>query len=191
MHSYRFRILTDDDEDFLMDIEVKATQTFLDFHNAIKKFCNILSNELASFYICDDNWRKKTEIMLIDMSEPENKEQQKPYFVMENAYLNQIINNPHQKLMYVYDFIKMHTFYVELIKINKTSDSIDYPALIKKEGSLNLNTPSGMLGFIDDDDAEDSLHEDNENFFGTEADPDEMDSFDTDIYLNDTDKFDE
>lgn len=188
MHSYRFRILTEENEDFLMDIEVKATQSFLDFHNAIKKFCNITTNELASFYICDDNWRKKTEIMLIDMSDTEVKDVPKPIIIMENAFLNKIINNPHQKFLYVYDFIKMHTFYIELFKINQTSDSIDYPALIKKEGDINLNTSSGLLGFIDDDETEDILPETEEIFFGTETDPEDMDNFETDIFLNDSDK---
>jgi hypothetical protein len=188
MHAYRFRILSEENEDFLMDIELKAKQSFLDFHNALKKFSNITSNELASFYVCDDKWRKKTEIMLIDMNEPD-EESTKPVITMEKALMNQIIDNPHQKFLYVYDFMKMHTFYIELMQIRPTSSSLEYPALIKKEGEINLNKPSGLLGFIEEDDAPDLVSDEDETLFGTEADPDELDSLNTDMFINDSDKF--
>jgi len=187
MHAYRFRILSEENEDFLMDVEVKATQTFLDFHNAIKKYCKIESNELASFYLCDDKWRKKTEIILVDMSEPENEnENKKPTLVMENSVLNQVIINPHQRFLYVYDFLKMHTFYVELMSIKDTSPSLDYPALIKKEGEIKLNKPSGLLGFLDEDPSLEELPNDKESFFGEEADPEDLDGLESDIFFDDT-----
>lgn len=187
MHAYRFRILSEENEDFLMDIDVKASQSFLDFHNAIKQFCNITTNELASFYICDDKWRKKTEIMLIDMSDPDESKEKKPSLVMENAFMNQVIDNPHQKFLYIYDFIKMHTFYIELTQIKETSSSLDYPALIKKEGEINLKNPSDMLGFLDEDEEIDIIPDDTESFFGSETDPDEINDLETDLFFGDND----
>jgi hypothetical protein len=190
MHAYKFRIQSEENEDFLMDIEVKASQSFLDFHNAIKQFCNITSNELASFYVCDDKWRKKTEIMLIDMSETDEEDQdKKPVLTMEKAVLNKVIDNPHQRFLYVYDFMKMHTFYIELIQIKPTSASVDYPVLIKKEGDLNLNKPSGLLGFLEEDESLEIIPDDAESFFGEEADPDELDNLNTDTFFEDSEKF--
>jgi hypothetical protein len=192
MHTYRFRILSEENEDFLLDIEVKATQTFLDFHHAIKQHCNITTNELASFYLCDDKWRKKTEIMLIDMSEePAEGEQPKPVLLMENALMNQVINNPHQKFLYVYDFLKMHTFYLEMMKICTSDPAVQYPALIKKEGEINLNKPSGLLGFIEEEEV--IIPDETETFFIDDDqvdDVDDIDDIETDMfYGNDPEKF--
>jgi hypothetical protein len=189
MHTYRFRILSEENEDFLLDIEVKATQSFLDFHHAIKHHCGILTNELASFYLCDDKWRKKTEIMLIDMSEePLDGEQPKPVLLMENALMNQVIDNPHQKFLYVYDFLKMHTFYVELMKINKADSAIEYPALIKKEGEINLAKPSGLLGFIDEEEM--IIPDEAEAFFSDDDQENDIDDIETDMfYGSDPEKF--
>jgi len=190
MHTYRFRILSEENEDFLLDIEVKATQTFLDFHHAIKQHCNITTNELASFYLCDDKWRKKTEIMLIDMSEePAEGEQPKPVLLMENALMNQVINNPHQKFLYVYDFLKMHTFYLEMMKICTSDPNVQYPALIKKEGEINLNKPSGLLGFIEEEE-EVIIPDETETFFIDDDQVDDVDDIETDMfYGNDPEKF--
>lgn len=170
-----------------MDIEVKASQSFLDFHNAIKHYSNITSNELASFYICDDKWRKKTEIMLIDMSDPDGTQEKKPFLVMENAFMNQVIDNPHQKFLYIYDFIRMHTFYIELMQIKETSSSLDYPALIKKEGEINLKNPSDMLGFLDEEEGIEILPDNEESFFGSETDPDDLENLETDLFFGEND----
>jgi hypothetical protein len=195
MHAYRFRLHFDENEDFLMDIELKANQTFFDFHNAIKSFCNITTNELASFYLCDDKWRKKKEIQLLEMKldEPGKAEkddtQTKPApLLMEKTQLNTIIDNPHQKFLYVYDFLKMHTFYVELMKIIPTSSNIEYPALIKKEGEISLAKPSGLLGFLEDDEAISIITEDEaDSLFDNDGHADDYDDLETKMYYGEND----
>ena len=52
MHAYRFRMLMDDQEDFLRDFEILSSQTFLDFHNLIRESVELQGNELASFFVC-------------------------------------------------------------------------------------------------------------------------------------------
>jgi len=184
MHTYRFRILSEQNEDFLLDIDVLANQTFLDLHNTIKSFCNINSNELASFYICDDKWRKKKEIMLIDMN-LENSEQEQnsePVILMEDIKLNQIINNPHQKFIYVYDFMKMHTFYVEMMSVKQSDDKQKYPLLVKKESTINLNIASKNIELIDD--CFTNPIEEDSSFFEDDVQEEDLDTLGTDIYYD-------
>jgi len=38
-----------------------ASQTFLDLHKLIVETVELKGNELASFFICDRNWRKKVK----------------------------------------------------------------------------------------------------------------------------------
>ncbi len=69
MHAYRFRMLHEDQEDFLRDFDILASQSFADFHQIIKQSVELSGNELASFFVCDRNWRKKKEITLINMQD--------------------------------------------------------------------------------------------------------------------------
>ncbi len=194
MHAYKFRIQFEENEDFCMDVELKASQTFLDFHNAIKNFCQITTNELASFFISDDSWRKKKEIMLFDMNEGQYDDEElkaKKPMIMETSVLNKVIINPHQRFLYVYDFIKMHTFSIELIQIKEASSAIEYPALIKKEGEVKLTKPSNdLLGLLDDDEAfPEDLSDNRELLYGDEPDPEELNDLSADIFSEDPDKF--
>lgn len=190
MHAYRFRVLSEENEDFLLDIEVKATQTFLDFHLALKSFCNITNNELASFFVCDDKWRRKSEIILVDMgvSDEDTKQseqsEKKPVMVMEKVKLNQIIIDPHQRFMYIYDFMHMHTFYIELTHIKPTIKTIQYPSLIKKEGEINFNTSASKINLLLEDEELGQIPDLDEDdpFFGQEADGEDLGNLETDIF---------
>ena len=72
MHAYRFRLLAEDQDEFLRDIDILANQTFEDFHRALIAMFNLNSEELASFYICDNKWRRIKELTLIDMGHDED-----------------------------------------------------------------------------------------------------------------------
>lgn len=154
MYAYRFRVYSEDFDDFEMYVELLSVQTFLDFHQAIKKFLNINSNELASFYLCDDKWRKIQEITLIDMGfdeesnlNSENKLNKKPILLMETTRLNSAITNPHQKMLYIYDYAMLYTFQIELVKIFQANSKNEYPVLVKKQGTINLtNSFDPMYG---------------------------------------------
>lgn len=155
MYAYRFRVYSEDFDDFQMYVELLSVQTFFDFHQAIKKFLNINSNELASFYLCDDKWRKIQEITLIDMKNDdesnlntENKFNKKPMLLMEKTRLNNAINNPHQKMLYIYDYAMLYTFQIELVQIFQASSKNEYPVLVKKEGTVKLtNSCDPIYGF--------------------------------------------
>ncbi|MEZ5082068.1 MAG: hypothetical protein R2750_01225 [Bacteroidales bacterium] len=69
MHIYKFRMLSGENDDFVRDIEIQASQTFKHFHDIINDCIVMKGNELASFHICDQKWNKNTEITLIDMLE--------------------------------------------------------------------------------------------------------------------------
>lgn len=69
MQAFRFRILFEDQNVFIRDIEIKDDNSFEDFHNIIQESVNLGGNELASFFICDNEWNKISEITLIDMAD--------------------------------------------------------------------------------------------------------------------------
>lgn len=151
MHSYRFRLLYEEQEEFLRDFDVLASQTFLDFHNLIVQSVELKGDELASFFICDKNWRKKKEITLIDMKQSnedsipyeDDDEDNKsgrvnriPIYEMANVKIKDLIDDPHQRLLYEYDFLNPKTFFIELMKINNADPKEQYPICVKSVGKL-------------------------------------------------------
>ncbi|MFI5221893.1 MAG: hypothetical protein ACHQK8_06180, partial [Bacteroidia bacterium] len=66
-----------------------------------------------------------------DMSEDDEKN----IPIMKKSKLAEYIIDPHQKIIYVYDFIELWTFNIELVAIYlKEKAGTKYPAITKKAG---------------------------------------------------------
>jgi len=138
MHAYKFRITSDENDEFLREIDVLANQTFEDFHKSLVSTCKFEGNELASFYLCDNQWRKRREITLMDMTMDGDDDEKKDdnTIIMKDAKLNQIINDPHQKMLYVYDYLKMITLNIELVKIAQADLTFHFPVISKEASEI-------------------------------------------------------
>lgn len=135
MALYKFRVRSEEDDTFYFDVEIQSNQTFENLHNCILQTLKFDNSQLASFYISDDRWVKGKEITLLDMNE--NEEEKIP--VMSESVLCKFIENPHQKLIYVYDFMDMWTFQLELMKIlPKEEPHTSYPRVVKIQGTPPL-----------------------------------------------------
>lgn len=147
MHAYRFRLLAEDQDEFLRDIDILASQSFEDFHQFLITMFKLKSDELASFYICDNKWRRLKELTLIDMDHDEEaddededekpaKKNKLPVFVMKQVKIKDIIDDPHQRLIYEYDFLNPVVFYIELFKIVPGDKRHNYPQCARSEGEF-------------------------------------------------------
>ncbi|MBK6962828.1 MAG: hypothetical protein IPH20_02570 [Bacteroidales bacterium] len=152
MHVYRFRLLYEDQEDFLRDFDILSSQTFADFHKIVKQSVELPGNELASFFVCDRNWRKKREITLINMhneaqeaADYEERRGPKPARIpvteMDKVRIKDIIDDPHQRLLYEYDFLNPRVFFIELTRILEAGNKDQYPLCVKSTGKLTINAP--------------------------------------------------
>jgi hypothetical protein len=170
MQAYRFRLLSEEQDDFLRDIEIKPGQTFKDFHDIILESVEITGNELASFFICDPQWNKEREITLIDMGlkvpdtdfdEDERKPVKVPIpvMIMEDVKIREVIEDPHQRILFEYNFLNPRTFFIELLKIVDADPKKVYPVCVKKEGTLTPSTTPNFLSFLDDPDEDAMLGE--------------------------------
>ncbi len=147
MHAYRFRLMREDHAEFVRDVDVLANQTFEDLHSAFVSLFALNTNELASFYICDHKWRRMKELTLIDMQHNEyhddedddferEKKNKLPVFVMNQAKIKDMIDDPHQRLIYEYDFLSPVVFYIELMKIVPGNPDAAYPVCVRSEGEF-------------------------------------------------------
>jgi hypothetical protein len=170
MQVYRFRLLFEEQEDFLRDIEIKPGQTFKDFHDIILQSVDIESNELASFFICDPGWNKEREITLIDMglkvpdSDFDDDVRRPatipiPVMIMEDVKIKEVIEDPHQRMLFEYNFLNPTTFFIELMKIVEGDPKKTYPICVKKEGAMTPTAAPNFLSFLDDPDEDAMLGE--------------------------------
>jgi hypothetical protein len=187
MHAYKFRLLSDENDEFLRDIEIKSTQTFKDFHNIIKKVAGIDGNELASFFICDRKWNKMKEITLIDMEEDDYESEQEdlddeeeetefrmPLSIMEKSVIKDFIDDPHQRILYEYDILNQSSLYIELIKISPTDPKAKYPVCVKSKGTLTA-PKSVKEDFVPEDIDESELLKEFEEMLNHDVEGEETD----------------
>lgn len=134
MAVYKFKLTFEDYEDIIRVIEIKSTQNFLDLHKAILASISFDEKQMASFYMSNDTWKKGQEITLEDMSDDE-EDPSKRIPVMRKSPLHDYIDDPHQKIIYVYDFLEMWTMHLELFGIEiKDNPAIKYPVCSKSIG---------------------------------------------------------
>lgn len=133
---YRFRIVLDVLDDVFRDIEVRENSNLEDFHNSITQAFGFDGTEMASFYVSDGEWNQGEEIVLFDMSEGNNSVR-----MMNETIIKDIVSEKNTKLIYVYDFLSMWTFYVELAEIIEPTESTDYPNLLFSHGVLPESPP--------------------------------------------------
>ena len=67
---FKFKILSDKVEDFVMHIEADAKNTFFELHEVIQEGCRYDPSELASFFLADEEWDKGLEITMFPNKSP-------------------------------------------------------------------------------------------------------------------------
>ncbi len=165
---YRFRVILDNDteEDIFRDFEIRESDNMEDLHNVITQSFGFDGTEMASFYLSDEEWNQGEEISLFDLSDGLNKVK-----LMSDTKISDTAHEAQTKLIYVYDFLSMWTFFVELAEIVEVVESTDYPNLMYVQGQVPTEAPDKIF----EADAE-------ENF--NEFDDDLNDDFNTDDYDN-------
>ena len=133
---YRIRIILDVKEDVFRDIEIEATSTLEDLHHAITQSFGFLGNEMASFYKSNESWHQGEELALESM---ENG------FNMRDEPLNKIFTSSQHHLIYVYDFLNLWTFFVELKETADIISSSSYPNLIYSKGDVPEEAPEKIF----------------------------------------------
>lgn len=133
MKVYRFRVLLQhEDEDIFRDIDIYPSHNLQDLHNSIQVAFEFDNSQMASFYLSNDEWEKGEEMTLFDMNEAGGVQEIK---MMAEVVLEDTLSGEGDKLLYLFDFMNLWTFHVELVQILEASDKVTYPAIINVAGS--------------------------------------------------------
>ena len=133
---FKFRILSPESDDFLLDVELSYDSTLLDFHNLLQKTLNYNPAEMTSFFKSDVEWEKFQEFTLFDMGVEVDEDEYEGYeedeiplapIAMENALLGKIITERFDRLVYVFDLFNERELYIELIETKEGEPEQVYP----------------------------------------------------------------
>lgn len=181
---FNFRIVSDGAETFKREIKIDAQGTFLDLKNAICDSVGYDKTMMDSFFICDDGWEKRKEITYEDMDLDSDQEA----WLMDDAILEDFIDDEGQKVLYVFDYMTDRAMYMEMTEM--------IPGQTLKDPVCTLalgNAPKQTID-MDEFDAQvdakmakaiTSVEDLDEEFYGSdEFNPDE---FDAEGYTDDMD----
>lgn len=127
---YRVRIIFDNDKDILRDIELKSSTNLEKFHKIILESFGIVGNELASFYKSNEKWEFIHEIPLVNFDNELES--------MKSLKIDSLLTLKESKLLYVYDYLNLNTFFIELVEVCKAIQNTKYPNIIFSEGEISL-----------------------------------------------------
>lgn len=163
---YKIRVILDTEEDVIRTIMVDHKINLETLHQNIANAFGFDGSEMASFYLSDSEWNQGQEIPLFNMSETGDG------ISMENTLLEAAMEFVESKMIYVYDFLNMWTFYVEVLEISKETQP-NLPKTLLSVGEIPEQAPNKE--FIADD-----FSDDLDDEFGSEFES--LDDFDFDNY---------
>ena len=169
---YKFRVILDAEEDIFRDIAILSEDTLEDLHNAIFNSFGFDGMEVASFYTCDATWNQEDEIPMFDAGEVPGEQK-----TMSDYQLEDLLDKQNTKIIYVYDFINMWTFLVELAAIEDQIPGNSYPETIFSHGEM----PDEAI----EKNFEADMHDDIYGEFEDDLDEDDLDMFSGDDSFED------
>ncbi len=133
---FHFQILSPEQKDFRLEVELSKRHTFFDFHSIIQKSLGYESHQLASFFVSDQRGLKEKEISLLDLGM-----NGAAYYIMQKTNLSDLVVSIGQKLIYTFDFLNDRSLLIELTDIIMEKN-LSEPMVTLKLGE----TPQQVLG---------------------------------------------
>ena len=131
-----------DKSESMRDIEIDSSATFESFHRAILDAFDFKGEEMASFYVSDEEWNYGREIPLADMGIEE--EGKKPPVIMKDMLISDCMRSTQQRFIYSYDFMSMWTFMVELVAARESDEVLETPQVV-----MTVNDPPSEFSRVD------------------------------------------
>ena len=137
---YKIRVILDTKEDVIRTLLVDDKKNLESLHLTIAKSFGFKGQEMASFFRTDEQWVQGEEIPLFNMAESGEG------ISMQTCILNSTLIEENSKLIYVYDFLNMWTFYVEVIQIS-SQEKEGLPQIILTVGEIPDEAPKKRVYF--------------------------------------------
>ncbi|WP_297091673.1 hypothetical protein [uncultured Draconibacterium sp.] len=133
---YQFQIISQETQNFRLEVALDEKHSFFDFHSIIQKSVGFESHQLASFFVSNNRWRKLVEISMLDLGI-----NGAAYYIMQKTKLHDLLQNVGQHLIYTFDFLNDRSFFIELTGIIM-GKNLNEPLVALKQG----DSPVQVLG---------------------------------------------
>ena len=165
---FTFRFISDEEEDFVLDVNINHDQTFFQLHQAINEALQYDVNQLASFFTSNDHWEKMHEITLEDMGGDGLVK------TMAATTIEDYFSKKGQRLLYVFDYFNERLLFGSVVRTIDAIPPVKLPSVSKIEGKIPPQTLQ------------------DETFDNMDMDPDDfdMDDLDFEDLPEDLDDFD-
>lgn len=137
---HKLRVILDTEEDIFRDIDIPADADLSTLHTAILNAFDIEDGEMASFYHTDENWAQGEEIPMVDMGGHPDAA------AMHQVHVEDLLVKNGDRLLYVYDYLNMWTFFVEFIQVFVAEEGKDYPSVSLTYGNAPAEAPTKDFG---------------------------------------------
>ncbi|OIQ37723.1 MAG: hypothetical protein BM563_07900 [Bacteroidetes bacterium MedPE-SWsnd-G1] len=108
----KIRAILDVEKDVIRDLIIDDSSNLELVHKELAKAFGFNGQEMASFYLSDSEWNQGEEYPLFDMGTS------KP---MKDTLASEVFQSKSSRLIYVYDFFSMWTFFIEVIDTKATT----------------------------------------------------------------------
>lgn len=122
---FKFRMLSDENDNFVRDFEVRYDMSLLDFHNFITRSLEY-DECMASFFTADDRWERGREFTAMDMG---TGDETGP-LPMADVLLGQIMHRIHDRLIWLFDMFGDRAYYLELLEAKEAEAGRSYPRVV-------------------------------------------------------------
>lgn len=127
---YRIKFISEEVDGFVREIKIDSEASFLELHKAILKACNYPDDQLTSFYVCDEEWRRKEQITREDMGVGESDQD---IFVMEETPLSDYVEDEGQHFEYVFDPFSDRSFFLDVVE-EIPGERLSEPVVVRSKG---------------------------------------------------------
>ena len=119
----QFRMLSDENDNFVRDFEVPFDMNLFDFHRFILASLEY-DDCLASFFTADGKWQPVREYTAVDMGGGDDPSTPMP---MEKVLVAQTVMDDSNRLIYQFDLFSGRAYYLELTGAKEASPDFEYP----------------------------------------------------------------
>ncbi|MCQ2287752.1 MAG: hypothetical protein MJZ74_01495 [Muribaculaceae bacterium] len=126
---YKFIIGSEESSNFKLEIAIDSEDTFVRLRNAILDAAGYDKEQVDSFYICDEDWKKEKEVTYVDMDTDTDED----IWLMDETRLDELLEDEGQKLKFVFDYVTERYFFMKLKEI-VPGKTLHDPLCQRKEG---------------------------------------------------------
>lgn len=142
---FKFRMLSDEAEEFVRDYEVRYDMNLADFHAYLRDSVGYSDAEMASIFTSDAEWEKLREFTSVDMGLDAEDDSFSVPLPMERVALGQIMHEKFGRLIYVFDLLNERQFFIELLETKFPEEGAQYPRIVTEEGEPPIQCIPGAM----------------------------------------------